>query len=360
MIVKSKFADSPDGMDIFLYTITNKAGSRLSVTNLGGRMVELILPDKWGRRDDIIMGFDQISSYLVRNPYFGALVGRCANRIRNASFQMNGNIYCLDRNAPPHHLHGGSGGFDKRAWDAEIIREGGLDKLKLSLFSQDGDQGYPGNLWVTVCYSLTDGGELWIEYEAYGDQDTPVNLTNHCYFNLAGHSKGTVLGHILYLNADYITGVDEDNIPDGRLVHVKNTSLDFRTHRRIGERIYAADPYLQKADGYDLNYVLKRSTKKDLEKFCEVYEPESGRTMEGFTTLPAVQFYTANNIKGTFTFVGKENCRYPQHCGLCLETQYYPDSPNHPEFPSVILKKGDVYREKTMFRFGVKGKESKV
>lgn len=350
-IEKRCFGATENGEKVHLYSLTNAGGVKLTVTNLGGRMVNLLLPDREGHMDDVIMGFDSLEDYLVRNPYFGAVVGRCANRIRNASYEWNGKKIELDQNAFPHHLHGGSGGFDKRIWEAEV-KEGKM--LRLSLFSPDGDQGYPGNLWTDVTYSLTDENELVMEYEARTDADTVVNLTNHCYYNLAGHQNGNVLKHILYLNADYVTETDEENIPTGAVMAVADTPLDFRVPQEIGSRMKEKFPCLQRSDGYDVNYILNRKTEKDLERFCFVYEPTSGRTMEGYTTFPAVQFYTGNNIKGDFTFVGKGGYRYPQYCGFCLETQFYPNSPNCPQFPSVILKKGDIYHHKTVFRFGTR------
>lgn len=351
---KRRFGEMPDGRTVYLYELSNSYGEKLTVTNFGGKMVNLFLIDRNGQLDDVIMGFDTFDQYMVKNPYFGTLVGRCANRIRNASYQWDDKEYLLDSNIPPHHLHGGELGFDKRLWNAECVVENGQEKLKLSLLSEDGDQGYPGNLWVEVYYSLNDDKELSIEYFARTDDDTVVNLTNHCYYNLAGHDSGTILNHFVWLNSDCITAIDGENIPTGEICEVEGTPFDFRKPTLIGERIRANHEWLKQADGYDINYILNKGKEGNLEKFCTVYEPISGRFMEGFTTSPAVQFYTANNIKGDFTFVGKNGFRYPQYCGLCLETQYYPDSPHHPRFPSVILKKGNEYKENTVFRFSIK------
>lgn len=351
---KEKFGEMPDGRIVNLYELSNAHGEKLMVTDFGGKMVKLFLVDKNGHLDDVIMGFDTLDKYMVRNPYFGTLVGRCANRICNASYKWNDKEYHLDPNAFPHHLHGGASGFDKRLWDSECIVEKEAEKLRLTLFSEDGDQGYPGNLWAEVCYSFNDDHELAIEYSAQCDEDTVVNLTNHCYYNLAGHDSGTILNHVVWLNGSHITAVDGENIPTGEVWDVEGTPYDFRKPALIGERIRKEHECLKQADGFDVNYILDRKKARELERFCTVYEPVSGRVMEGFTTYPAVQFYTANNIKGSFTFTGKNGFRYPQYCGLCMETQYYPDSPNHPQFPSVVLEKGNKYKEKTVFRFGVK------
>lgn len=351
-ITVENFGSMPDGRKISLYRFTTSWGGEFTITDLGGKMVSLLLPDREGQRADVIMGFDRVDSYLVRNPYFGSLVGRYANRIGNASYQWEGKTYHLDANEGPHHLHGGAGGFDKQLWSARIEDQ---DALKLSLFSRDQDQGYPGNLQVEVVYRFTQERELVLEYKAWGDQDTPVNLTNHCYFNLAGHDSGDIRDHILWLDSDRVTAVDGSCIPTGDIWKVEGTPLDFRKPARIGDGLESGYACIEREEGYNFNYILDHRQGKGLDRFCMVWEPSSGRTMEGFTTMPGVQFYTANTIKDDFTFVGKGGVRYLQHCGFCLETQYYPDSPNQPDFPSAMLRKGQVYQEKTMFRFGVEG-----
>lgn len=347
-ITKNAFGQLPTGEHVSLYTFTNKKQVTLTVTDYGGKMVNLFVPDHMGKLDDIILGFDGLDSYLIKNPYFGTLVGRCANRIRNARFSMNNREYILDANIDPHHLHGGTQGFDKRLWQSEIITEGSLQKLRLSLVSEDGDQGYPGKLWTTVYYSLDDENNLSIEYLAHSDADTIVNLTNHNYFNLNGHSNGSVLNHLVWIGADFITDLDDDKIASGRLLEVKNTPFDFNTPHLIGERIKDDCRLLNMTEGYDINYVLSRRSANAPEKVCTVSELNSGRSITVYTTLPAMQLYTANYIVGNYT--GKGGHVYQQHCGVCLETQYNPNSPNCPEFPSIILKRGETYHSKTIYQ----------
>ncbi len=350
-ITKKRFGRLPTGEEMLCHTLTNKNDVSLTVLNYGGKIVSLWLPDRQGRQDDIVMGFDKPESYLTRNPYFGSLVGRYANRIRNACFTLNGKEYRLDPNAAPHHLHGGGFGFDKRLWDVEPALTQGEGKLFLTLFSPDGDQGYPGNLHVKVTYSLSDSNDLSIEYEAVCDQDTPFNPTNHSYFNLKGHQNGTVLDHLVLIRADYITDLADDRIPDGKLLPVADTPFDFNTPRLIRDRYRAPDRLLALSDGYDINYILRRTTEKQLEKVCTVSEGTCGRSMTVSTTLPAMQFYTANYIKGNFTFIGKGGHFYPQYCGFCLETQFNPNSVNLPQFPSTILRKNEQFYAQTVYHF---------
>lgn len=349
-ITKQFFGTTEQGVSVDLYTLTNKNNLKLTITNYGGKMVQLYVPDKGGVFADIILGFDKLDSYLLKNPYFGSLIGRCANRLGNAQFTLNGKQYDLDCNTPPNQLHGGAAGFDKRVWDAEIIKVDGLEKLELKLKSEDGDQGYPGSVWVTVQYHLTDYNEVAIEYFAHCDADTIVNLTNHCYFNLAGHDSGDVLKQMLQIQADYFTPTDGTSIPTGELRKVENTPFDFRSMTAIGERISDGYEQLARNDGYDINYMLNKKT-DGLEKVCVVVDPESGRRMETLTTMPAVQLYTANYIKGTF--IGKGDYTYNQYCGFCLETQYPPNSPNIPSFQSITLHPGEEYRHKTVYAFSI-------
>lgn len=348
-ITKELFGRLPTGEEMLCYTLTNKNNVSLTVLNYGGKMVNLWVPDKRGHHDDLLMGFDRPECYLVRNPYFGSLVGRYANRIRDAGFTLNGKEYHLDPNAAPHHLHGGSAGFDKCLWDAEPVSAEGESRLILTLFSPDGDQGYPGNLHAKVTYSLNDSNDLAIEYEAVCDQDTPFNPTNHAYFNLKGHQNGNILDHLVQIRADYITDLADDRITNGNLLPVAGTPFDFNTPRLIGERYQEPHRLLALSDGYDINYVLHRDSESQLEKVCNVSEETSGRSMTVSTTLPAMQFYTANYIKGNFTFTGKGGHFYPQYCGLCLETQYYPNSVNLPQFPSTILRKGEQFYAQTVY-----------
>lgn len=348
-IKKAHFGRLPSGEEVSLYTLANSSSVTLTITDFGGRMVNLLVPGRDGKTDDIIPGFDSLDGYLVKNPYFGALVGRCANRIKNSRFPLNGKEYILDSNADPHHLHGGKAGFSYRLWDSEITERNGLSALKLSLFSADGDQGYPGNLWVTVWYTLDEDSSLSIEYEARTDQDTIVNLTNHNYFNLNGHQNGSVLNHSVWIASDYITDLDGDKIADGTLLAVKDTPFDFNTPHRIGERAGDDHRLLRLTEGYDVNYVLAHPKGDLSEKVCTVTEEESGRSITVYTTLPAMQFYTANYINGNHT--GKGGVIYRKNCGLCLETQYNPNSPNCPEFPSITLRAGEEYHSQTIYHF---------
>lgn len=350
-ITRKLFGVLPDGREVFLYTLSNQNNVTLTILNLGGKLVNLWLPDKAGTPNDIILGFDRLDDYLMRNPYFGTIVGRCANRIDHAKFYLNNKEYHLDENAAPHHLHGGAGGFDKKLWNASPISENGQEKLKLSLFSPDGEEGYPGNLWVTVYYSLDDENKLSIEYFARSDADTIVNLTNHNYFNLNGHNGESVLNHKVWINSDYITDLNDDKIVYGKLLPVKDTPFDFNTPSDIGQRYQEKNRLLELSYGYDINYVLNRQTPNCLEKVCVVSEKKSGRSITVYTTLPSMQLYTANYIKDDFTFIGKGDHHYTQYCGLCLETQYNPNSINCPDFPSIILKKGDEYHTKTVYEF---------
>lgn len=352
-IQQTPFGVLPTGEPVSLFTFENKNGVLLSVTDFGGKMVRLLVPDREGRREDVILGFDTLEPYLIRNPYFGTLVGRCANRIRNASFCLNGKTYHLDANSGPHHLHGGAGGFDKRLWEAAVVERDGAEQLRLQLHSPDGDQGYPGNLTVTVYYALDDDNRVSLEYFAQADADTIVNMTNHCYFNLNGHKGADVRNHVLTIRSDAITDLDDEKMVNGDILPVEGTPFDFRTPHLIGERIGSDHRLTALTGGYDINYVLRRDTAGDLEPVCTAAVPENGRSLTVYTTLPAMQLYTANYIRDSFTFVGKDGAAYDHpYCGLCLETQHYPNSPNCPQFPSVVLRRGDTYHTKTVYRFG--------
>lgn len=352
-ITKEPFGKTAQGIPVELYTLTNKNGLKLAVATYGAKLVQLHVPDKNGVFADIITGFDTLEPYLIRNPYFGALVGRCANRIAGAKFVLGGREYTLDCNAPPNHLHGGLGGFDKYVWAAQAIEENGEEALELKILSPDGDQGYPGNLWVTVRYALTEADELSIAYFAHCDADTIVNLTNHSYFNLAGHNTGNVLEHRIHIDADTVTEAGEGGIPTGKLIKVQGTPFDLRGMARIGDRIHQNHEQLNRNEGFDVNYVLNRRG-DGLQSVCVVEEPTSGRHMEVLTTMPGMQFYTANYIKGSFVFTGKGGYLYGQHCGLCLETQFMPDTPNIPAFGSIVLHPGEVYRHRTVYAFSQK------
>ncbi|MHC4084958.1 MAG: aldose epimerase family protein [Planctomycetota bacterium] len=340
------FGKTPDGQRVALYTLTNANGIRARITNYGAILVSLEVPDKNGKLADITLGFDTLEGYIKGHPYFGATVGRYANRIGAAKFKLNGLEYQLAANNGPNHLHGGIKGFDKVVWKTEEER-GDSDKVlvKLSYLSKDGEEGYPGNLTCTVIYTLTKDDELKINYEAETDKATVINLTNHSYWNLAGQGNGDILSHELTLNADKYTPVDEGLIPTGEIRNVKDTPMDFTKPMAIGSRI------AQVEGGYDHNYVLN-SSGGTLALCAKVYEPTSGRVMEIYTIQPGVQFYTGNFLDGSIT--GKAGRVYNKNYGFCLETQHFPDSPNKPDFPSVVLKPGDKYTTVTVHKFYTK------
>lgn len=340
-IQKISFGRLPDGTEIKLYTLTNKNGLWARIMTYGATLVSLETPDRNGKLADIVLGFDSLDGYLKANPYFGSTVGRYANRIAKGSFTLDGVTYPLAKNNGENHLHGGVKGFDKVVWTAEPVEGEGAVGVKLSYLSQDGEEGYPGNLSVTVIYTLTDENELRISYEATTDKPTPVNLTNHSYFDLAGQGIGDILGHELMLNADAYTSVDEGLIPTGEILPVVGTPMDFTSPKAIGARM------AEVKGGYDHNFVLRGGGK--LKLAARVYEPTSGRVMEIDTTEPGIQFYTGNFLDGTIT--GKGGKIYNRHDGFCLETQHFPDSPNKPNFPSTILRPGEKYSSLTAYRF---------
>ena len=340
------FGKTPDGQEVDLYTLANTNGLKARITNYGAILVSLEVPDKNGKLADITLGFDTLEGYIKGHPYFGATVGRYANRIGGASFKLNDVEYKLAANNGPNHLHGGIKGFDKVVWKAEdVTAESNQAFVKLSYLSKDGEEGYPGNLTCTVTYTLTKDDELKISYEAETDKTTILNLTNHTYWNLAGQGNGDVLGHELMLSADKYTPVDEGLIPTGEIESVKGSPMDFTKPMIIGSRI------IQVEGGYDHNYVLN-SGGGTLALCAKVYEPTSGRIMEIYTIQPGVQFYTGNFLDGSIS--GKAGKVYNKHYGFCLETQHFPDSPNKPDFPSVVLKPGDKYTTVTVHKFYTK------
>lgn len=333
-----------EGEEVFLYTLSNNSGFTVEISNYGGIVTSIITADKNGNFDDVALGYDSLNGYLIETPYFGAIVGRCANRISKARFTLDGVTYNLAANVGPDHLHGGLVGFDKVIWNPEVITDDTTASLKLTHRSPDGDEGYPGNLETTVVYTITGDNRLQIEYTARTDKATPINLSHHSYFNLSGTSGKNILDHVLYIDADQYTVIDESLIPTGELADVENTPLDFRVPERIGSRIHKV------AGGYDHNYVL--NNKGQYAKVAELYHEESGRFMEVFTTEPGMQFYSGNFLNGSI--VGEKGLVYQKHHGLCLETQHFPDSPNHPEFPNAILRPGETYKQFTVYRFGVR------
>jgi aldose 1-epimerase len=347
---KQPFGKTADGREIGLYTLTNKNGVEIGIMNRGGTIVSIRVPDRSGKLGDVALGFDSLDGYLKDNPFFGALVGRYGNRIAKGRFKLDGVEYKLAVNNGENHLHGGLIGFDKVVWNAKDVSEGPAPRLELTYLSKDGEEGYPGNLAVTVVYSLSEANELRIDYSATTDKDTVVNLTNHTYFNLAGAGEGDILGHALTLYADRFTPVDKGLIPTGELRGVEGTPFDFRKATPIGARIDAKDEQIQFGGGYDHNFVLN-SGGGSLALAARVDEPKTGRVLEVMTTEPGIQFYTGNFLDGKLT--GKGGKTYPKRYGLCLETQHFPDSPNQPKFPSTVLKPGGKYQTSTVYRFSV-------
>jgi aldose 1-epimerase len=344
-IVKTEFGKLPDGRLAYLYTLTNKNGLVMKVTNYGGTVTSLSVPDKNGSLADIVLGFDTLQGYLEATAYFGAIVGRYGNRIAKGQFKIDGINYILAKNNGPNTLHGGIVGFDKVLWETSEINDTTGAGLKLHYISKDGDEGFPGNLNVTVTYMLTNTDDLKIVYEATTDKATPLNLTHHSYFNLAGAGNGDVLGHSVMINAQRYTVVDTTLIPTGELKDVKATPFDFTTPRTIGSRINELGVI---PVGYDNNYVLNNSSLNPA-LAARVSEPVSGRVMEVYTDQPGVQFYTGNFLDGSVT--GKNGKAYKQHYGFCLETQKFPDSPNQPAFPNSVLQPGTKYRSTTIYKF---------
>ena len=348
-IEKTAFGQLPDGQGADLYTLTNAQGMKVKITNYGGIITEIWAPDQAGKLADVALGHDNLKSYLNGHPYFGAITGRVANRIAKGKFTLGGKEYTLVANNGPNALHGGKKGFDKVLWKADKgVNNDGSPSLKLSYTSPDGDEGYPGALKCVVTYTLlADKNLLRIDYSATTDKATPINLTNHSYFNLAGQGQGDILGHELQIFADSYTPTDDTLIPTGKIAEVKGTPFDFTEPTSIGKRIgeIKSDPV-----GYDLNYVLRDG--KDVRLAARVIEPKSGRVMEVLTTEPGIQFYSGNFLDGKD--VGKGGAVYKKHAGFCLETQHFPDSVNQKDFPSVILKPGETYTQTTIYAFGVK------
>ncbi|MBV8865747.1 MAG: galactose mutarotase [Acidobacteriaceae bacterium] len=345
---KENWGKTEAGEEISLYTLRNPSGIEVRVINYGGRVVSLKTPDRTGEFGDIVLGFDNPAGYLAKNPYFGALVGRYANRIANGEFVLNGTRYTLARNNGQNSLHGGWKGFDKRIWDAREVSSSIDPGLELSYLSVDGEEGYPGNLQVTVRYTLTSSNELRLDYSATTDKDTVLNLTNHSYFDLSGQGAGKILDFEVMINADRFTPVNAHLIPTGELQPVEGTPFDFRKPMPIGSRIDESDQQLKLAIGYDHNFVLNASGNGS-SLAARVSDPKTGRVLEVLTTQPGVQFYTGNHLDGSVT--GKNGVVYGFRSAVCFETQHFPDSPNHPEFPSTELKAGQRYRGTTIFRF---------
>jgi aldose 1-epimerase len=348
-ITQSAFGTMPDGTAISLYTLTNANGLVCKVIPLGAAITELYVPDRTGRLGDVVLGFDNLPQYIRDSPCFGAVCGRVANRVANARFTLDGKTYQLDVNDPPNSLHGGKKGFNTVVWNAEPVESPAGPSIVLSHVSPDGDGGYPGTISIRMTYTLTDGNELRIDYEATTDKATPVNLTNHSYFNLAG--TGDVLGHVLQLNAKKVTPTRPDLIPTGEIADIAGGPLDFTKPKAIGRDLGKIDRTPGETPGYNHCYVIEGGG-RDLVLAARVYEPVTGRTMEVLTDQPAVQLYTSNSFDGSL--VGKRGWAFPLYGGLCLETEHYPDSVNHPGFPTTILRPGEKLHSTTIYRFATK------
>jgi len=349
--IKKSFGKTPDGQPVDLYVLTNISGAEVSITNYGGAVVSLKLPDRSGKLADVVLGYETADGYVNDKSYFGALVGRYGNRIANAQFVLDGKTYTLAKNNGENSLHGGIKGFNKAVWSAKVLSTKDGQSLELSYLSKDGEEGFPGNLKVNVIYTLTDANALQIEYSATTDKKTVVNLTNHSYFNLAGQSSGNILGHQLMIQADKFTPVDASLIPTGELRDVAGTPFDFRKSTAIGARIDQEDEQLKLGGGYDHNFVLRRAADVGESLAARVVEPTTGRVLEVWTTEPGMQFYTGNFLDGKTA--GKGGMTYPRRAAFCLETQHYPDSPNQLKFPSAVLNPGERYHTITTYRFSV-------
>ena len=347
-IDKAPFGKLPDGRAVDLFTLTNSKGMVAKITNYGAIVVALIVPDRAGHLDDVVLGYDNLDGYIAKSPFFGAIVGRYGNRIAKGQFALDGKTYTLARNDHANHLHGGVVGFDKVLWSATPVTGKKSVGLELRYLSKDGEEGYPGNLTVAITYTLTDDNKLKIDYVATTDKTTVANITHHGYFNLDGAGSGDILGEELLINADRFTPVDRGLIPTGELRPVKGTPLDFTQPTAIGARINNQDEQLKNGGGYDHNWVLNR-TGAGLSLAAKLTSPKTGRVMEVLTTEPGLQFYSGNFLDGSIT--GKGGKVYARRSGLCLETQHFPDSPNQPSFPSTVLKPGETYKTTTVFRF---------
>lgn len=350
MSMKKDFG-SVDGKKVYLFTIKNSKGMVAEITNYGGTLVSLKVEDNKGKFDDVVLGYDKLEDYLNYKSFFGATVGRFANRIENSSFELNGIQYKVAKNEGENHLHGGIVGFDKVVWEEEVQTVESDGNIEFSYLSKDGEEGYPGNLNVKVKYTVTEDNELKIEYYAISDKDTIINLTNHSYFNLSGQGSGDVLKHKIMINADKFTINDKYSIPTGGIAEVNNTPMDFRKLTYIGENISNGYEQIVFGSGFDHNFIINNSGKK-LSMAAEVYDEKSGRVMEVYTTKPGVQFYTGNFLKSSEP--GKCGNTYVKRGGFCLETQYFPNSVKHKNFPSPILKADEKYEHETVYKFFTK------
>lgn len=348
LVEKKVFGLTKEGKEASLFTVENKSGAKAVFTDYGAILVSLFVPDKDGKLDDVVLGYDQLEKYFVNSPNFGATIGRHANRIGGARFTLNGKTYELDKNDGNNNLHGGFNGYHKRLWTGNVVEEADGTVMEFTYESADLDQGFPGNLQVKVSYKLTDNNEVVITYDAQCDQDTVLNLTNHTYFNLGGHDMGTILTHKAYIDSDEFTYADEESIPDGTVLKVEGTPMDFRTEKVIGDDIDSEYNQTTWGKGFDHNWILK-TKKGELSLVATLKEEKSGRFMEVYTDLPGVQFYSGNFLDGTE--VGKGGVVYGHRSGLCFETQYYPNAINVPSFPQPVIKAGEKFNTVTKYTF---------
>lgn len=348
-IIQQPFGTLPDNTSIDQFTLTNKNGMQVKITNFGGIVTSIQVPDKNGVLGEVNLGFGNLEDYLQEQPYFGAIIGRYGNRIANGQFTLNGKLYKLATNNGGNHLHGGNKGFGKVVWNAKMVEKRNIPSLILTYLSKDGEEGYPGNLNCTVTYTLTNRNELRIDYQAITDKSTVVNLTNHCYFNLKDGGQTDCLDHELRIFADHFTPIDKTSIPTGEIKSVKRTPFNFLKAKKIGERINRNNSQLKIGNGYDHNYVLKEGA--NLKKAAKVIERESGRVLAVFTTEPGMQLYTANWLDGSLK--GHDSRTYQKRCAFCLETQHFPDAPNQSSFPSTVLEAGEVFDSTTIYRFSI-------
>jgi len=351
-IAGRSFGKTKEGREAYIFTLSNSRGMTAEITNYGGIIVSINVPDKNGRFDDVILGYDTLDGFLRQDKYFGAVIGRHANRIENAEFELNGVTYRLAKNDGNNHLHGGNAGFDKKFWNAEITNSSdGHECLKLTYHSMDGEENYPGNLDAEVIYTLTEDNALRIDYRATTDKDTVVNLTNHAYFNLSGHKAGCIAEHMLMINADKFTPINDQCIPTGEIRSVVGTPFDFTKLTSLAPGLDSNDEQIRFGNGYDHNFVLNVSGKSP-EKAAELYDPKSGRVMEVYTTKPGMQLYTGNFLDGKDVY--KDGAIYNKRDGLCLETQFFPNAMKHRHFPSPILKAGQEYHHTTVYKFSAR------
>lgn len=340
------FGKMADGREVTAYTLTNRHGMAARLAAFGAMLTELHVPDNRGVSGDVVLGFNQLDNYLRGHPYFGSTTGRVANRIAGGAFTLEGKHYALAKNNGPNHLHGGIQGLDKLLWQSAASSSPRGPSVQFTCVSPDGEEGYPGNLNLTVSFTLTDANELIIDYLATTDQITPINLTNHAYFNLADGGRSSITGHVLEIFADHFTPVDDTSIPTGEILAVTGTPMSFLKPTPIGERIHELKG---EPGGYDHNYVLNKSRAGALELAARVMDPGSGRVMEVLTTEPGIQLYTGNYLDGSLQ--GKGGARYAKRHGFCLETQHFPDAVHHPNFPSILLRPDQMYRQTTIYRF---------